>query len=346
MKKQVRTLVKHKIFWLFWGLFFLAVWFIAGHFVEIKDLVKTIAEGQWQWILLAILIQCLYYCLFTFQVINAFDVVEIRNRFKELIFVILSGNFVNVVAPIGGAGGAALYVDDAVRRGYPVGRATAGTLLSMISDFTASGIILLVGLTVLAQGHNITSIEQIAAVIYFLVLFFLILLIFLARLAPEVLHGLMDFGEKIIHMVASAFKNDPFKKGWANRATTDFVAASEGLARHPYYMFRSIAFGFIGYCFEIVGLLAIFHAFHQPVDLPILIAGYAIASLFWKISITPQGIGFVEAAMTLVYTQLGIPSVKATIIALSFRGITFWLPFFVGFLTFRKMRIFEMPKDS
>jgi uncharacterized membrane protein YbhN (UPF0104 family) len=205
--KQSRTpIYKHKLAWLFWALIALASWFLYFHLPQLKELTVIIREGQWEWTFLAIVLQIFYYFIFTFLVISAFDVVEIKNRFKDLVFVILSGNFVNVIAPIGGAGGAALYVDDAVRRGYPLGRATAGTLLALISDFTASGIILLIGLTVLAQGNNITLIEQIAAGIYFIVLLLLITLIFLARVAPKALHSLMNFTEHLVHKVASVFK--------------------------------------------------------------------------------------------------------------------------------------------
>jgi uncharacterized protein (TIRG00374 family) len=341
MRKERHSIVRHKFLWLFWSFFILAVWFIGGHLPQLREIIKTFFEGQWEFILLAIIIQCAYYVLNTFMIISAFDVVEIKNHFKELVFVVLSGNFVNVVAPVGGAGSAALYVDDAVRRGYPIGRATAGTILALISDFCASASILVIGLVILFEGNRITVYEEIAALVFLLIVVALIALIIIARFAPKLLSKIMIFGEKIIHNVASVFKKDPFEKGWAERTTTDFSEASHGVTKHPYKMLRAVLFGLVAYSFEIVGLFMIFLAFHQPVTFQTLLVGYAVAGLFWKISITPQGIGVVEAAMTLVYTQLGIPVVTATLIALTFRGITFWLPFFAGFLTFRKMRMFE-----
>jgi hypothetical protein len=66
--------------------------------------------------------------------------------------------------------------------------------------------------------------------------------------------------------------------------------------------------------------------------------------LFWIVSITPQGIGVVEGTMALVFTSLGIPAERATLIALSFRGLTFWLPLLVGFLLLRRVRAFAAPE--
>jgi uncharacterized membrane protein YbhN (UPF0104 family) len=46
----------------------------------------------------------------------------------------------------------------------------------------------------------------------------------------------------------------------------------------------------------------------------------------------------VEGVMTLVYTSLGVAAEPATLIVLSFRGLTFWLPMFAGFLLLRRLR--------
>jgi hypothetical protein len=88
-------------------------------------------------------------------------------------------------------------------------------------------------------------------------------------------------------------------------------------------------------------LLALFRAFNQQVGTGALIAGYAIGVLFWIVSITPQGIGVVEGVMTLVFTSLGISPVKSALITLSFRGLVFWLPFAIGFLSLRRLKTFR-----
>ena len=56
------------------------------------------------------------------------------------------------------------------------------------------------------------------------------------------------------------------------------------------------------------------------------------------LSPVPQGIGVVEGVMALVFASLGVPAGSATVIALAFRGLTFWLPMAAGFLLLRQLR--------
>jgi phosphatidylglycerol lysyltransferase len=44
--------------------------------------------------------------------------------------------------------------------------------------------------------------------------------------------------------------------------------------------------------------------------------------------------------MALVFTSLGVPVERAAVIALAFRGLTFWLPLLIGFILIQRMRIF------
>jgi uncharacterized protein (TIRG00374 family) len=75
---------------------------------------------------------------------------------------------------------------------------------------------------------------------------------------------------------------------------------------------------------------ALFFAFHVRPEAGVLVTGYAIGVLFWLVSLTPQGIGIVEGVMALAYASLDVPAERATLIALAFRGLAFWLPMAAG----------------
>jgi uncharacterized membrane protein YbhN (UPF0104 family) len=47
--------------------------------------------------------------------------------------------------------------------------------------------------------------------------------------------------------------------------------------------------------------------------------------------------GFVEGAMAITLHSLDIPLESAAIITMAFRGVTFWLPFVLGMITFRTL---------
>jgi uncharacterized protein (TIRG00374 family) len=85
----------------------------------------------------------------------------------------------------------------------------------------------------------------------------------------------------------------------------------------------------------------VFHAFCQPIGLGPLIAGYSVGILTWMISPIPSGIGLVEGAAALTYASLGIPAGNAAVIAIAYRGLSFWLPFFLGIICLRKLQFRE-----
>ena len=82
-------------------------------------------------------------------------------------------------------------------------------------------------------------------------------------------------------------------------------------------------------------LAVIFLAFNVPFSFGTIVAGFSLGYLFWIISPTPSGIGFVEGALTLGLTSMNVPLGAAAVIALAYRGVTFWFPMLIGMLAFR-----------
>jgi uncharacterized protein (TIRG00374 family) len=85
----------------------------------------------------------------------------------------------------------------------------------------------------------------------------------------------------------------------------------------------------------IIVLFLIFMAFDVPVSAGTLIAGFSIAFLFTIVSPTPNGVGFVEGALTLTLASFYIPLSDAAVVAITYRGVTFWLPLVFGMLALR-----------
>jgi hypothetical protein len=57
--------------------------------------------------------------------------------------------------------------------------------------------------------------------------------------------------------------------------------------------------------------------------------------LFFVMTPTPGGLGFVEGILILVMSSLDVPNESALVITLAYRGLTFWLPFILGFFAYR-----------
>lgn len=326
--------------WIVLLLTVLFLWVVISRFTELRQLRATLAQGQWGWVAAALLTQMLYYVVFTASYQSAFDTVGLRARTRDLIPLMLGSLFVNVVVPAGGAGGAALFADDFARRGQSPVRAASGVLLQLIADFSAFLLILIPGLFYLFLQHDLQPYEVIAALILFLITLSLSALLLLGWWKPTWLERLFAWSQRTagwlfgrLHISLSLAED------WAQKNAAEFNQASAAAANQPWKWARTVGAALLAHLVDIASLYLLFRAFHQPITLGALVAGYAVGILFWIVSITPQGIGVVEGMMTLAFTSLGIPAAVAATVVLAFRGLTFWIPMLLGFFAIQRLHM-------
>src|SRR5512137_2509893 len=101
--------------WIFWLLVIIFLWVVISRFSDITKLAETLMKGQWQWVLAAVLFVVVYFTAYTGIYYSAFQTVGVQSRLLELIPLTFISIFMNVAAPIGGASGMAVFVDDASR---------------------------------------------------------------------------------------------------------------------------------------------------------------------------------------------------------------------------------------
>lgn len=309
--------------WLFWIIVAAFLWLMVGHLTEIEKATLPLIQGQPEWMLLAAVLQVLYYAAFAAIFKAAFFTVEIRSKVLDLIPVTLGALFINVIAPTWGMAGAALYVDDASHRGESPARATAGTLLAQTADFSAFAIILAGGVAYLSMRHRLQSYE--IAGVAFLMVISLGLILILGLWRPMLLLKLLGLAEKGMNRLAKKVRRTAFfPDGWAVRNAYDFSNAAGAIRAHPERLALTLGLALMAHLINIFSLYALFIGFHQQIGFGPLVAGYSMGILFWNISPVPQGIGVVEGIMALVYTSLGIHGVIATLIVLAFRALNFW----------------------
>lgn len=115
---------------------------------------------------------------------------------------------------------------------------------------------------------------------------------------------------------------------------------AQGYFRGRRWLLVAALVGFVLHAVNLAGLYLLFLAFHQPVDLGVLMAGFGLGVISGVVTILPQGVAAVEGVMALVFASLGMPEAKAVLITLAFRGLNFWLPLVIGFLFLRSTRSF------
>jgi phosphatidylglycerol lysyltransferase len=330
-----------------WLLIIAFLWLVVSRVVEIEQLLKTLAEGQWLWVLVAATLQVGYYIFYTAMYQSAFDTVEVKSRIRDLLPVTFASVFVNVAVPTGGTSGQALFVDDAARRGESPARAAVGTLIALIIDFSAFALVLVIGLIYLFIYHDLKNYEVVTSLILFAMVIGLTGLLILGLQHPERLHRWLTWLVSTVNAWSRSFKRPQLmSESWADKNANELSEAAVAIVAHPGRICRTLAIALAGNVIDLASLYSLFLAFHQPVTLGVLVAGYSIGILFWIVSITPQGIGIVEGMMTLVFTSLGVPAERAAIVSLSFRGLTFWLPLLIGFFVFQRLKTFNNEKPA
>jgi phosphatidylglycerol lysyltransferase len=333
--------------WIFWLLIIIFVWLVVTRFTEIEKLAITFAHGKWEWVLAAFVVQILYFCVFTLSYGAAFSTVEVKSRWIDLLPVVFGSLFVNVIVPTGGASGAALFADDAARRGESSSRAATGLLLQLITDFTAFALVLVVGMFYLFSQHDLKAYETITAFLLLAIIFGLVAILFMGLWSPTFLGRILGWLQSQANKLARWFKRSPFlKEDWADSNREELITAAQAMLKNPWRMLETLGFALGAHLLDVLTLYCLFLAFYQPIKFGPLVAGYAMGILFWIVSITPQGIGVVEGVMALVYTSLGIPPNIATTISLAFRGLTFWLPLLIGFVLLRRVKTFRTEERS
>lgn len=331
--------------WILWLLVIVFLWQGISHFSEMQAIAETVARGRWWWIAVAILLQIAYYLVFVAMYQSAFNAVNIASQLSDLLPVAFASIFVNTTAPSAGASGVALWVDDAAQRGQSPTRAWAGLLLVHAIDYTAFVPILVVGLIYQYQQHGIEPYELVGGMALLAVLLGLMGILALGFVRPPWLHRLLGWIQNSANRLTNRFRRTPLlREDWAASNTAEFAAAATAIVVRPWRVLRTLGIALALNLVSLAVLYTLFLAFYQAVSIKVLVVGFAMASLFWRIGITPQGIGVVEGIMIWVYSSLGVPVAAATSIALAFRGLGFWLPLLIGFLVLRRIRSFAAGK--
>ena len=109
------------------------------------------------------------------------------------------------------------------------------------------------------------------------------------------------------------------------------------LGRRPRGLFQPFGFGLLNKCLLMMVLLCAFLSVNVAFSAGTIIAGFSFGHLFTIVSITPAGIGVVEALMPVALRSLRVDWSQAVIITLVYRALTFWLPLGIGALAFRSL---------
>ncbi|MGB8253233.1 MAG: flippase-like domain-containing protein [Anaerolineaceae bacterium] len=334
--------MKKNLTWLFWILVLIFVYVLVSRFTQVKELINTLEQGKWIWVLVAALLQYLFFILYSGIYHTAFSVVGVKSSLKELIPVMFGSVFMNVATPLAGSGGSVLFIDDARRRNESVPRATTAVVLVYLSFLVSFQLLMIPGFIYLAARSQLYAYQIITGSIMYHYIIVIVVLLNLAVRKPNLLLGILGWVRSLVNWIGRIIRKPQLiKKDWILKISTEFIDAALAFASRPRQVAMTFIVAFLTHLVNMLSLFAIYMAFYKTVSVGVLVATYAITFLFLVVSVTPQGIGIVEGVMVLVITSLGIPKDVTTVVTLAFRGISFWLPLIIGFILLRQLRIFN-----
>jgi uncharacterized protein (TIRG00374 family) len=260
----------------------------------------------------------------------------LNEKSDRLFLMAASANFVNVVAPSGGVGGLGIFISEARRNQYSSARVTVAGALVVLFDYLGFLSLLGLGLTVLFRRDNLNSAEIVASILMVLLVVSWIGLLYLGMRSEKSLGRLLARLAILVNTILKPFIRRKYLS--EKRAFVFARDVSEGLNYIRYKPLNLILPAILGLTSKIVLMVilaVIFLAFNVPFSTGTIVAVFSLGYLFWIISPTPSGIGFVEGALTLGLTSLQVPLGAAAVIALAYRGVTFWFPMLIGMLAIR-----------
>jgi uncharacterized protein (TIRG00374 family) len=314
----------------------LAVFFVLINLAEVQAVLETLQRGDWRFILLAFGVQLLWTLDVAACYHTVYRAIDLDEDISHLLLAVAGANSFNVLAPTGGVGGIAVFINQARRRGYSVARVTVAGALVVLFDYVAFLCLLSIGLVILFRRNNLNVTELSAAAFLFAAAVVLGVLLYLGmQSADSLARALAWMARQVNRSLHPFIHRDYLSEHRARSFAHEAAGGLHRLRQKPQYMLKPFLLSLIGKLLLLSILTLVFVAFKVPFTAGTVIGGFAIGYLFFIVSPTPAGIGFVEGALTLGLRSLSVPIGEATVITLAYRGITFWVPLLYGILAFR-----------
>ncbi len=338
--------------WIQLGLFLVFVGFVAlvaTQFASPDEFIDAFADAVWYWIVAAPVIFAVYFLLNALLYRLSFQAVEVETTTLHILPVMLASIFINALVPAGGAGAAAIFVEDAVERGQSGARAMAGVILVLVADLGTTIPFVIVGLIYLYHRGHVPDYYTVGSALFVLIVLLLVLALWLAKAREAWMERFLAWAGKVINRLGGLFRRpNLLSESWAPRNARQFSYASTAITKHRRQLAQVLLLITFLHLVSMAGLYSILLAFHHPVGPGVLFAGFSISVVFYVVAVLPQGFGAVEGTMSLVLKALGVPSALAIETATAYRVFTVWLPLVAGYFFARRMPIFkgELPSPA
>jgi uncharacterized protein (TIRG00374 family) len=317
---------------------FLGVAFVYLSFGELESILRTLQQGNFWFILIAILVQFVWFLVAGLIFRSLYHVLGMEDTLYKLSLLAASANFINTVAPSAGVGGVAVFISNARRNRQSIGKVTVASMLYLFLDYLAFLVVLALGLIVLFRRNDLGPAELAASGVMLAIAAGLGSLLYLGSRSADALGNALAKMARLVNRVVDPFiHRDYLSEARAHEFAHEMASDLKSLPEKVHNLSLPLLYSFASKALLMSVLLSVFMAFQVPFSAGTIIGGFAISYLFLVVSPTPSGVGIVEGIMPLALSSLRVPWSEAVIITLAYRGITFWLPLGFGALALRML---------
>jgi len=322
---------------------FLAIAVIILSFGELETILETLRHAHTRYLLLALVLQVGWFLIAGQTYLAFYEILGVKESLRNLTLLSAAANFINVVAPSGGMGGVAVFIDDARRSGRSTGKATIAGMLFLFFDYLAFLFVLAIGLIVIARRQDLQPGEIIASFIMLGIATGMGIILYLGSQSGDRLGDFLARMARVINRVVHPFIHRNYlSEENAQEFAHEMAQDLKVLPHRARSLVSPLSYSFANKALMILILAASFMCFGVPFNAGTVIGGFAIAYLFLVVSPTPSGIGIVEGILPLALSSLRVEWSQAVIVTLTYRFVTFWVPFGVGAWA---LRVLHMNRD-
>ena len=317
---------------------FLGIAIVAISFSELETIMLTLNKAHLGYFILAILVQLIWFTTTARMYQSIFHLLGVHEDILTLSRIATAANFINVVAPTAGVGGIALFASEARRRGHPAGKVTVAAALFLLLDQAAFLVILALGLIVLVRRNDLNAGEISASFFLLCIALIYAFILYLGYRSEEKLGNTLAKIARFINRIVRFFRKQEYlSETRAHEFAHEISDGLSGLTEKPSSLVRPVLWGIFNKGLLMLILVCAFLSFEVPFSTGTIIAGFSIAYLFLIVSPTPSGIGVVEGILPIALTTLNVNWSQAVLITLTYRTVTFWVPFGIGAWAFRSL---------
>lgn len=304
---------------------------IMVYFVGFDELIEKLKIADFKYVLAALMVQIASFFLFAIRwhIINKIATIDIKSI--KLVPMIIIGLAINNITPSSNGGGEPVraYILSS-KTGKPFESAFATTIADRALDTIPFLILAIITIATLIRFFHLNE-EYIAIMVLAVVL---ITVAFIAIIYMSINR---KFAEKImvlvLRIVRKFYKKDQEKlEKKVIRAINGFQDTMKVMLKDKVILYKALPLSFFIWFFEIFRMYIIFLAFGNGINPFVIAEVFIISTLVGMIPLLPGGLGAVELMMMGLFASAGVPNEVSAAVTIIERGISFWLPIFVGLL--------------